>query len=251
MLKFISIFFLLSVMLFATTQKVYFYTSTNTINDFKTLKVKFDRHLTRYGDYEFQAFSDKKSFESFLKNKNDIVLLSSSHYRQIAKKYELDALLVVKNKKSIQSRKVIVGRRNIPLGGIVATALSKKYTNKLLTNVFGKRHFTVLKTPKDIDALMAVGFGMSQFASVSKESFKLLQKTNPTLVKDMRIYSESDPDFKMLIAVNSTVDDKQKVVKMFSHMKQSKEGRSILKILDIDDIVQLNKTQLRTLRSIK
>jgi len=238
-------------MLFAEPQKVYFYTSNHTIDDFKTFKIIFDRYLSQYGDYEFQAFSDKKSFESFMKNKSDIVLLSSFHYRQLSMKHHLHALLVAKSKKSIKSTNVIVGKVNNPLHGTITTAFSRKYTNKLVQSVFGKRHFTILQVPKEMDALLSVGYGMSQFASVSKKSFELLQKTNTYLTKDMRIYSESDTDFKMLVAVNSKLGSDKKVVKMFSHMKQSKDGRDILKMLGIDSIVALNSKQIRALRRSK
>ncbi len=250
-MKIIRIFFLLCVMLFAEPQKVYFYTSTNVINDFKTFKILFDRYLAQYGDYEFQAFSDKKSFEYFLKYKHEIVLLSSSHYRQLSKKYHLDALLVAKNKKSVTSTNVIVGKRNSSLNGTITTAFSKKYTNKLVLSIFGRQHFSVLKVPKDMDALLSVGYGMSQFAAVSKESFEFLKKTNQFLTKEMRIYRESDPDFKMLVTVNPTLNEKKKVVKMFRQMRKSKDGQRILKMLDIDNIVALDRRQLRTLRSLR
>ena len=238
-------------MLFAEPQKVYFYTSNHVIDDFKAFKITFDRYLSQYGNYEFQAFSDKKFFEGFLKKENDIVLLSSIHFRQISKDYHLKALLVAKSKKSVTSTNVIVGKRNIPLRGTITTALSSKYTNKLVQNIFGKIHFTILEVPKDMDALLSVGYGMSQFASVSKKSFELLQKTNTYLTRDMRIYNESDPDFKMLVAVNSKLDEDKKVIQMFNQMKQSRDGRRILKMLGIDNIVVLNRRQLSALRRVR
>ena len=54
------LFFICTI--FADTQKVYFYTSENNIDNFKSLKVNFDNYLQEFGDYEFQAFSDKKNF---------------------------------------------------------------------------------------------------------------------------------------------------------------------------------------------
>ena len=250
-MKIISIIFLFCVTLFAEPNKVYYYTIEKNIENFKTLKVNFDRYLEKYGAYEFQAFTDKEMFETFLKDKDTIVMLSSLHYRQIEKKHNLNAICVAENKKSITDTNVIVGKKNTPLNGMVTTAFSKKYTRKLLRQTFGLHHLNVLKVPKEIDALMAVGYGMSQFASVSKSSFELLQKTNSSLTKNMRIYSESDPTYRMLIAVNKENVKNKDFIRIFTKMNQSKNGKSILKILGIDSFVQLNSTHLRELRSLR
>lgn len=250
-MKLISIFFLFCVMLFAETHKVYYYTTDKNIDNFKTLKVNFDRYLSKFGPYEFQAFTDKEMFETFLKKSNNIVMLSSLHYKQIAKKHKLDAVCVAQNKKSITDTNVIIGKANTPLNGTVTTAFSEKYTNKLLRKTFGLHQLRLLKVPKEIDALMSVGYGMSQFASVSKDSFKLLQKTNGTLTKNMRIYSESDPTYRMLVAVNKeNVKDKD-FIRIFTNMNKNKNGKSVLKLLGIDSIVKLNPNHLRSLRSVR
>ncbi|RLA69790.1 MAG: hypothetical protein DRG09_04940 [Epsilonproteobacteria bacterium] len=250
-MKIISIFFLFCVMLFAEPHKVYYYTTDKNIDNFKILKVNFDRYLTKYGDYEFQAFSDKEMFETFLKDNDTIVMLSSLHYKQISKKHNLNAVCVAQNKKSITDTNVIIGKKSAPLQGTLTTAFSKKYTKKLLRKTFGISHLTLLKVPKEIDALMSVGYGMSQFASVSKSSFKLLQKTNRPLTKDMRIYSESDPNYRMLVAVNNKNAKDKDFIRIFTNMNKSKNGKSILKILGIDNLVKLNNTHLRELRSVR
>ncbi|PHS40371.1 MAG: hypothetical protein COB07_04550 [Sulfurovum sp.] len=250
-MKFITIFFLFCVMLFAESHKVYYYTTDKNIDNFKTLKVNFDRYLARYGQYEFQAFTDKEMFETFLKKRETIVMLSSLHYKQIAKEYNLNAVFVAENKKSITDTNVIIGKKNAPLTGTVTTAFSKKYTKKLLRKTFGISHLALLKVPKEIDALMSVGYGMSQFAAVSKGSFKLLQKTNSMLTKNMRIYSESDPNYRMLVAANKeNVKDKD-FMRIFTNMNKSKNGKSVLKLLGIDNIVKLNSNHLRSLRSVR
>lgn len=250
-MKFISIFFLLCVMLFGESHKVYYYTTEKNIENFKTLKVNFDRYLSKYGAYEFQAFTDKEMFETFVQESESIVMLSSLHYKQIAEKYNLKAVCVAKNKKSITDTNVVIGKENTPLNGTVTTAFSEKYTKKLLRNTFGLHHLRLLKVPKEIDALMSVGYGMSQFASVSKGSFKLLQKTNTVLIKDMRIFSESDPTYRMLVAVNNQNDKVKDFIRIFTNMNKHKNGKKVLKMLGIDSIVKLNSNHLRSLRSVR
>jgi len=250
-MKFISIIFLLCVALFAEPQKIYYYTTDKNINNFKTLKVQFDRYLSKYGAYEFQAFTDKKMFEIFVKESDCIVMLSSLHYNQIAKENDFNAVFVAQNKKTITDTNVNIGKANTPLNGTVTTAFSEKYTHKLLRRTFGLHHFRLLKVPKEIDALMSLGYGISQFASVSKDSFRLLQKTNSSLTRNMRVYSESDPNYRMLVAVNNeNVNDKE-FIRIFTNMNKNKNGKKVLKLLGIDNIVKLDSKHLRLLRSVQ
>lgn len=248
-MKFLIGILIISVMIFADVHKVYYYTSADHIGDFKTLKVKFDAYLKRYGAFEFQAFSDKAMFEKFLKKGDSLVMLSSLHYVQIADKYKLEAQYVVVNKKSITDSNVIIGKKGTSLSGVITTAFSKKYTKNLLRKTIGTHRLNILKVPKEIDALMAVGYGMSQFASVSKASFNLLRKTNKVLSKDMHIIRESNIEYRMLVAKskNSNMQDYSNI---FTDMHKSKEGREILKHLGIDNIVKLDKAHLRQLRSL-
>jgi len=41
---------------------VYFYSSETNINNFKSLKMEFDKYLSRFGTYEFQPFSNREDF---------------------------------------------------------------------------------------------------------------------------------------------------------------------------------------------
>lgn len=250
-MKIISIVFILSVILFAEPSKIYYYTSGKNIEDFKSLKIKFDKYLSQYGEYEFQPFSNKEVFEDFLEEGNALVMLSSLHYVQIAKSKELNAICVAQNKKNIRDTNIVVGHKNATLGGTITTAFSRKYTKKLLRQTIGSSNLNILKVPKEIDALMSVGYGMSQFAAVSKRSLLLLQKTNKVLMKNMHIYSESDPTYKMLVAMNKNDNKKNTYIRIFSMMQKSKKGREVLKLLNIDNIVRLNAQNLRELRSLR
>ncbi len=89
--------------------KIYFYSSETNINNFKSLKMEFDRYLSKFGPYEFQPFSSRDVFEKQVKGKeNCLLLLSSWHYRHIHKKYALTpALTGVRNGKKYQ-RKILV-----------------------------------------------------------------------------------------------------------------------------------------------
>ena len=50
---------------------VYFYSSETNINNFKSLKIEFDRYLSKQGPYEFQPFSSREDFEKHVKDKEN------------------------------------------------------------------------------------------------------------------------------------------------------------------------------------
>lgn len=241
-MKTLILILLFSTLLFSDGLKVYLYTPEININNFKSLKMSFDAYLGIYGDYEFQPFSDKKTFEKYLKEKNAVVILSSWHYREIAKAYNLKAMLVAQKEGSTTDKKILVGHKNIPLEGVVTSAYDKEYTNKLLLRITKNRSkaLSVLSVPKEIDALMSVGFGMSKFALVSQDSLTHLQNVNPVLSEDLYIYHESVPEYRMLLACAEIDQEKMGLLSIFQEMGLSERGKNILNMIGIDELVLLN-----------
>jgi len=248
-MKILFIIYIFINLLHADTQKVYLYTTEINTNNFKSLKVSFDTYLSEYGNYEFQQFTDKKTFEKYLKDKNSIVILSSWHYRKIAKEYDLEAMLVAQKKGSIYDTKILVGQKNTPLSGVVTSAYDKEYTNDLLSSLTHNKStkLSVLVVPKEIDALMSVGFGMSRFALVSKDSFTLLAEINPFLSKSLKIYSESLPKYRMLLASNKIDKNKNKLISIFKDMGLSESGKNILNMIGVDKMLVLKANDLKNL----
>lgn len=231
----------------ANTQKVYFYTSDNNINNYKTLKINFEKYLKQFGDYEFQAFSDKYTFEKYLEDENIIVMLSSWHYIDICNFHNIKAKFVAKKNDTIKDTKVLVAKKGQKFVGTVATSYNKEYTNKILSSL-NHKNINTLKVPKEIDALMSVGFGMSQFAIVSKDSFMSFSKLNPILAKDMELLGESTPSYRMLIA---SKEKNKKVFDIFTKMKSNKDGKKILDLLGLDSLVPLSSIDLKSLGGVK
>ncbi len=241
-IKYLILFILLlSSGLFADSKKIYFYTTEANVNDFKSLKVTFDQYLSQYGDYDFQPFNKKEIFEQFLKNQDIIVILSSWHYKQIAKKYDLEAKLVALKKESMTDTKIIVGKKGLQFDGTITTTYSQDYSRKLIDTLIQNNNLNILNVPKEIDALMSVGFGLSKFALVSKDSFELLKNVNGFLAKQMIIYKESKPNFRMLIASKLKNQYSKECINLFKSMNSDLYGKKILNLLGIDDIVILTK----------
>ncbi|EDZ62898.1 hypothetical protein SMGD1_1738 [Sulfurimonas gotlandica GD1] len=252
-MKLIFLILLFVNILFGDTLKVYFYTTEANINNYKSLKVSFDAYLRDHGDYEFQPFNDKKTFEKYLKDKNSIVILSSWHYKKIAKEYNLEAKLVAQKKDTFTDTKILVGQKNISLNGVVASAYDNEYANELLITLANNKSnkLSILIVPKEIDALMSVGFGMSQFALVSKDSFKLLKEINPLLSKSLQIYHESEPKYRMLLTCSEIDNQKNELVSVFQEMGFTESGKSILKMIGVDKLVVLSSNDLENLGGLK
>jgi hypothetical protein len=224
------------------TIKIYLYTPTINTGNFKLLKMSFDTYLSHYGDYELQPFNDKETFENYLKDDNAIALLSSWHFNEIANNHHLQAQLVAQKNGSSTDKVVLVGQHNTALKGIVTSAYNGVYTQEMLNQIAHSAKFSVLRVPKEIDALMSVGFGMSTFALVSKESFSLLQTINPSLAQNLSIYNVSKPQYRMFLATNTTNKDTTNVIEIFKKMDQYQEGKRILNMIGMDKLMPYDPT---------
>jgi hypothetical protein len=244
-----NIFFILFLVtsLFSETKKIYFYTTEANINNFKSLKISFDKYLKRYGNFEFQPFKDQRTFEKYLKDEDSIVILSSWHYKNIAKNHNLEAKLVAEKKGSITDSQILVGYKNIPYGGVVASAYNKKYSKGLLSELIKSkaRKLSVLTVPKEIDALMSVGFKMSKFAIVSQDSFNLLKEVNPFLAKNLKVYAKSEPKYRMIVAKSKIKESNEELINILKNMNLSSMGSSILGQLRVDKMKPITTKDLK------
>jgi len=252
-MKFILFIMLYINITFANDTKIYFYSTDININNFKSLKISFDRYIQDYGKYQFQPFSNKNTFEEQLKYDDSVFILSSWHYKKISKKYNLEALLVAQKKGTITDTKILVGKKKSSVKGLVTSAYDISYTKELLSKLTKNKidNLPILIVPKEIDALMSVSFGMSDFALVSKDSLSFLQSVNPSLTKDFQIFSESEPKFRMVLANNKIKKNKQEIVTMFNDMSKKPKGQNILEMMGIQKLVILSKEDQLNLGGIK
>jgi len=246
---FLSMFFL--SILYADTTKVCFYTIENNIEDFKSFKKNFDKYLEDFGDYEFQAFSDKESFDNYINNNDAIFILSSRHYKNLSKTKKIKANLIAKKNNKIKDLKVLIGKRDKNIKGVVTSAYTKKYTEKLLGMVKIKSALSVLVVPKEIDALMSVGFGMSDFAIVSKDSFTHLQDINGFLTRDLITYKELHSSYRMVVASKIKNTKNKDIDDIFKNMDKNIHGKLVLNALAIDKFIVLDSKDLSNLRGIE
>ena len=224
---------------------LYFYSSETNVNNFKSLKMGFDRYLAEYGAYEFQPFEDREKFDKHVKDKERcLLLLSSWHYRNVAKDFCLKmALAGIRNGKKYHQR-ILVARSTIShieslKTGRIASASSLQHTRSVLLGMFKEKDAAegarILTVPKDIDALMSVGFGMSKAALTTRGAFEELRIVNPTLYKKMNIVAEGEESLLLLVAVPENFKEgSSEFVNVIKSMSMNPDGRNKMKMLGLD-----------------
>jgi len=239
--------------------KIYFYSSETNINNFKSLKMEFDRYLSRFGPYEFQPFSARDVFEKQVKGKeNCLFILSSWHYRHIHKEYSLIPVLSGMRKGKKYQRKILVADEKAPdievaKPGLIASASSLQYTFSVLKRMlkkYAEHTFRVLTVPKDIDALMSVGFGMAKLAFASRNAFDELKGVNPGLCRKMKVLAEGDKTFLLIVALpQGFTANRKKTVDMIKNMSLNPDGKKRIRMLGLDSWQELDASDRSKLES--
>jgi len=239
--------------------KIYFYSSETNINNFKSLKMEFDRYLSKFGPYEFQPFSARDVFEKQVKDKeNCLFILSSWHYRHIHKEYSLTpALTGVRNGKKYQ-RKILLADEKAPdiettKPGLIASAGSLQYTTSVLKRMlkkYAEHAFRVLTVPKDIDALLAAGHGMAKLAFASRYAFDELKGINPRLCRKMKVLAEGEETLLLIVALpQGFTANRKKMVDMIKNMPLTPDGKKRIRMLGLDGWQELDASDRSRLES--
>lgn len=242
----------------ASKYTIYFYNPETNINNFASLKIEFDTYLSNFGNYQFQPFSDKDTFEKFIAKKKDCVfLISSWHFKSLREKYPMEPVLIGVLKGKSTQRKILLAKENIKnldllKGGNIASAGSEDYTRNILIQMFGQKgkkiidSLKVLIVPKDIDALMAVGFGMANSALAAESSVAKLSSINPKQYKMMKQLSASKEILLPVLARPKECDkDVEKLIAIIEKMGELSEGKNKLKMLGLDGWKRLDESEMK------
>ncbi|TAN47003.1 MAG: hypothetical protein EPN21_18885 [Methylococcaceae bacterium] len=239
---------------------LYFYNSETNINNFVSLKITFDTYLSQFGDYYFQPFSDQSNFESFVaENDKGVMLLSSWHYSMLKDQASLvPALIGVSNNKTTQ-RKILSTQHDIESindlkGKKIATASNISYSENLLREMVGSANEDVVSSvkfvlvPKDIDALMAVGFGIASAALTSEKSLENFKDINEKQYSQLRQLGISKEILLTLAVVHQKADaGAAKLLATLMKMSTNPDGKLKLRMLGLDDWRPLTPSELATL----
>jgi hypothetical protein len=227
---------------------IYFYNPETNINNFATVKRAFDTYFVDQGGYHFQPFDDRSNFEAIVKQeKGNVYLLSSWHLSALRQQnIPLEIALIGTSKGNTLQRKVLSAKKEVQnvtmlKNTIVAGAGSEKYIYSILQQIVGKgqeallKDIKILTVPKDIDAVMAVNFGMASAAISSESSLDKLATINPNQFQQLHSLGFSEKSYLLVAATLKKPEPQEtQVLEVLRKMSETSEGIKSLKLLGID-----------------
>lgn len=246
-----SLFFMISLSHAEICDQVLFYNSDININNYKQLKIVFDNYFNKFGNYTFQPINDQNIFENQLKdNKYCMLIISSWYYNNLVDRFSLSPALIA-HRKGMNTQQIILINKTFGHNkprfdfskGNIASSMSKGFSESMLKSILIDTHvnhpFNFLCVPKDIDALMAVGFGMSTYALSTYHSFNNLSKINPSLFNKLNCIGKKVDSFLMICALFKQKDPQ--LINAFVNINKVPEGRHVIKMLGIDGFKYYHK----------
>lgn len=246
---FILLAFLLGPRVVSAEEKltIYFYNPETSINRNVVLKNTLDAYLHSQGDYQFQPVDNADVFEQLVINdRAALFVMSSWQFEQLTTRASIVPVLRGLKEGRDTYRKLLVrenpSQNAINLTGMtIATSGSESYSRSILRTMFPEypsAHFAnvnILIVPKDIDALMAVGFGLADAAMATELSLEKLSMLYRNQHQKLEIVGQSQPLKRLLVVSpqNPTLR-LSNALQAVILMPESEKGRTGLSMLGLD-----------------
>ena len=237
--------------------KIYFYNPEINTDRNLVLKSAWDSYLNEMGRYELQPVDNGESFTKLIQQEQDTAFIMAEWlFSSLSSVPELDKqkleLIFVGMKNGLDTyRKILVSNKNaLDLENVtIASSGSKDRTLKILSSIYPEfssdklESLKILLVPKDVDALMAVGYGLAEMALTTEVSLSKIADLNESLHKDMLVLRKSEP-FKrsVLIFKSDNLALKTSLVKALNNMGQNRNGKQAMSLLGLDEWKIVDKT---------
>ena len=120
----------------------------------------------------------------------------------------------------------------------------------MMDDQYSGQPFRILTVPKDIDALMSVGFGMAGFALSTGNSLEELRTVNPALCSKMSILAEGEQSLLLVLAATGDLNqDVEKITKILLEMPTNSLGRKNIRMLGLDGLQEIDAIDRQKLES--
>lgn len=242
--------------------EVRFYNPESNVNNFTSLKIEFDRYLQKFGTYELSPFRNIQQFERHLKGINGILIISSWYYKRLKEQYAIEPVLVGMINGKVTQRKIISTKREVTLSHLlestniasIASAGSDKYTRNMLKQLWDKENTSVLNSlqilsvPNDIDALIAVGFGLAKASLTTEYSIDMLAAINPKLSRSLVTVAISDEALLPIVVIPQNHDHEiLRLLSLIEFMGQEKRGKIRFQMLGLDGWKRIDTKEMAIL----
>ncbi len=236
---------------------MYFYSPELNVGSYVPLKIAFDSYLSDFGDYQFQPFKDKDILEKYVNTKSDgIILVSSWYYTMIRGKTKLKPIMVgVSKGKTVQKRVLVASKQAGSVdnlrGSQISASGTQEYNREFLKHILGDKKdildsIRILIVPKDIDALMSISFGLTDFAITTDTSLEKLSAINKRMYNSLVVLKYSENIMLPLILVPADFDDKE-FIRLIEGMENDPKGLQVLKMLGLDKFRRLNHFEIKAI----
>ena len=229
--------------------KIYFYNpEINTARNL-VLKSTWDNYLHEVYKYEFQPVDDESEFIRLVKEQNDSAFImaewfySSIFSAESANQNLSLAFQGLRNGKNTYSKILVSNKGALDFENItIASSGSKERAKEILSSIYPELsslqidRLKLLIVPKDIDALMAVGYGLADMALSTEISLSKVSKLNKNLYKDMIVLRESKPLKRSVLVVKSTnVELMNSLSRLMINITNTPNGRQAMSLLGLDE----------------
>lgn len=232
----------------ADTITIYHYNPESHSDRNLVLKNTFDRYFQINHNIQLQPVDDRIAFQSLIEHDTaSLFIMSDWHYRQLANS-NTELVPYLRGLKNGQDTfyKLLVGKAPLTTPkATIAVSGTGDYVNTLLEEMriadpTRIRQPRLLMVPKDIDALLAVGFGLADAALATESSFEKLSLLYQNEYQQLQVLGRSSPQKRLVVVfIKRHQAAVQLALDALENMNQSKEGRLGLNLLGLDEWTRL------------
>lgn len=232
----------------ASAGNIFIFNPEGNIQQARAAKIALEKHLEDNGiPSTVYIFANPKDFDEAVERlKPDFAVVSSYYFDAMSGQYKWQELLSGFNAGSQGFRKILVtpntvnspeklrnqGIATISLGPSTIKFVDERFLVPLGLSAGNVRLVTV---SKDIDAIMALGFGQVKGAIVTRESFATLQRINPEAVKSLTQLRELPLILYPKVVSFPWAKDRDKIKTAFQKLDVKGDAGIVLKFLGISN----------------
>lgn len=228
---------------------LYFYNPEVSATRNIVLKGNFDKYLLSREGAQLQPVEEKGLFDQLFFSENDnAFLMSSQHFDQLVAEHprindRYQAVLQGKKDGSDSYTKLLVSNLSAPdfKTSILASSRGREFSLALLAEMRPSipaesiDQLSLLQVPKDIDALMSVGFSLADLALATDDSFATLSALYNDQYPKLHVIGRSRPLKRMILVLpHNRLAGFSSIEETLQQMPETPLGKRVMKLIGLD-----------------